>query len=105
VKAQVSDLSLHASFVLLYQRWSSSTSPPNTTQRWSARRPECSSRSCSFASTSRVSACGASTRPADRSHIDATATGHPRQIACQAEEIVSSRLQAFSQLARLLPGW
>jgi hypothetical protein len=37
-------------------------------------------------------------------HIDATATGHPRQIACQADEIVSTRLQAFSQLARLLPG-
>ncbi len=36
-------------------------------------------------------------------HVDATANGSPRDVACKAEDIVASRLRSFSRMAALLP--
>jgi hypothetical protein len=36
--------------------------------------------------------------------IEATVNGNPRDVACRAEELVSSRLALLGQLAALLPG-
>jgi hypothetical protein len=36
-------------------------------------------------------------------HIEATANGHPRQLACTAQKIVATRLQALHRVAELLP--
>lgn len=37
-------------------------------------------------------------------HVDATANGSPRDVACTAEDIVASRLRSLARIAALIPG-